>query len=342
MNNFVLKAAGSKTTIGGSTSANVTADSVDRQFVLAGPGSKGILYEGSSVSPNIQFGTGPTDAVANTSVTCLYNELEGTGTVAEVVTTDSEGNQSVGFGRVTWNAVTKQLKLKQYKDDALVSSSPRTQLYTYRLPHRLNWYRFVFEFSCGADELVWPTYRDAAGFNEILVWQMKNDADPPSFELSFVSPSGVDKGKRNLALSYRETEIATKQDLIVIEDVETLPNIRHSVIIDFCLDFVDASGGGHPYLAFWYNGTQREFSPGVYTFTQNNVYSASATVARPMIGMYRYGYSAKALDGCGLTVHCARLESTSDGPPPFWPQNDYSIFSELGKNKSASARISRT
>lgn len=342
MNNFVLKAAGSKTAIGGSSSANITADSADRQFVLAGPGSKGILYEGNSVSPNIQFGTGPDDAIANTPVTCLYSELEGAGTAAEIVVTDADGNQSVGFGRITWNAITKQLKLKQYKDDALVSGSPRTQFYTYRIPHRLNWYRFVLEFSCGADELVWPAYREAAGFNEILVWQMKNDADPPSFELSFVSPSGSDKGKRNLVLGYRETAISVKEDLIVIADVETLPNTRHSVIIDFCLDFVDAAGGGHPYLAFWYNGSQKEFSPGVYTFTQNNVFSASLTVARPMLGIYRYGYSAKAPDDCGLTVHCARLESSSDGPPPFWPENDYSIFTGAEKMKSAVARVSRT
>lgn len=310
MEALTYPAAGAKTVIGGSTSANISTSSKARGFVFAGAGSSGLVVGGAAQSPNIQFGTSSTDTLANTSVTAQVADQEG-GSAPSLVETDADGSQSLGYGRVKWNATTKHLEMYHGADDALVSSSPRVQLYTNRVQHATVYHRVFLAFSLGTPTVPWMEYSETDGLNSALIFQIKNDANEPSLTLDVMT--GSDASTRDLVMTYRDTAGSDPVNVARVSDIRV--GFEHTTycIVDLFLDWRSSASGGKPMAAWWCNGSQVLIDGGE-RFREPNVYSTSTTISRPMVGIYRYTRSAKAPDPCGITFKTFRVEQSLSEP----------------------------
>lgn len=314
MEAYILPVAGAKTTIGSSSSANISTSSKIRGFNFAGAGSSGLIISGAAQSPNIQFGTTTTDIVANTTFTAQVADQE-TGSSPTLVETLIDGSQQLGYGRIKWNQQTKALEMYHRADDALISSSPRVQLYTNRIQHITTYFRTFLEFSLGTPSVSWMEYSPISGLNSALIFQIKNDANEPNITLDIVTAQNGDTTKRDLIVTYRATAGSSPETICRVTNIEVGYSKKTHVILDFLLDWNTLNNGGRPYLAFWCNGQQQKFTNNSYVFQEPTVYSTSTTIARPMVGIYRYTRTAKAPDDCGITFHTFRIEQKATIPP---------------------------
>jgi hypothetical protein len=322
MQRYDVQPLGFRTPAGDSASDSVAATNKVRIGALAGVGSEGLVDAGGAApSSSLQYGTRSTDPGGEVSCTTTPAELEGAGTGAEALVTEADGSQSVGYGRIRWDASDKSLTLFHRKEDALVSSNPRVQYYAQHWPAASGYMRMFLQFHLGTPSIPWIAHQLVSG-NSLLIWQLKADSDNPTLTLDVTNASNGDTTKRDIWLMRRLLPADDSSVFLKIRNVDVGYGYLHSIILDVGLDWRTVDQGGRPYVACWYNGLQQEFEAGGVVSRDPTLFAdptdTNLAVPRSMVGLYRYTYtSVKAPDDCGIVVRTWRHEQTMDGPPPL-------------------------
>ena len=311
---------------GTSTSVGSTVIAIPGRFV--GKDSEGLVARGEGRFISIGFGTNSSDPIPNQSFAASLEDQR-SGSIPELVETDSAGNQFLAYGRVFYRASTKELYAYHKFDDALVADSPRCQLYMPRLVQKSFYYRFYLKFSFGCPGYPWADNLDRV---DILFFQLKNDSNPPVLTLSTKIATNGDPNYRNINLLWRADPLATPIAVGVIENIDLRE--PQGIILDYFPDWLTSVTGGKAYLALWHNGVQIELLGGSTSKTDiSTIYAApdgsgGGLIIRPMVGIYRYQYnSVQAPNSCGITFHTVAVDCSSDKPE--YPIGGMEIFDQI-------------
>lgn len=291
-----------------------------RQQVFAGPNSVGLLdpLSGAALPMSVQFGTGATDGIPNTSFTATPPNTASTGMESGgssaapcLVEIDGSSNQSMGYGRVTWNATTKALRMLQKADDALVSSNPRCQLYAHRCLNRTAAFRFYLEFQLGDDITAWPAL--VANKNTVLIFQLKGSSSYPPFDVQVREAASGNSATRDLYFLRRLSNSVTggfdnqgQNRVLVVYDIPLKQRLN------FAIDFVPDWRDGYGFISILRDGVVQQLHAdvgGQLYYTGRTLYtSATPDSVSAMWGIYRPNYSsAKAPDDCAITFYRAEV-----------------------------------
>jgi len=296
---------------------------------FAGPGAIGLMRNSTAMASSLQWGTGPSESPASTSVTANYAAQEPGGSAHTLVSVDAAtGNATADNGRFQFDKAAGTLRMSHNQDDALVSSNPRVQLYTSYLPARCGWMRIYMGFQLGDANMPWPKW--VFNLNSTLILQIKDgSASFPPLTLDIYDNSDGDTNLRDLVLPIRTDNVSSQTVLYRVKGVKLAT--RYNICLDVRLDWLDRSTGGAPSIRLWQdtslvpsvNGlTDENATHTIYPPSANYVYPGSASGGwQAMWGIYRYRYSSvQAPDGASITFHKALVEHWLDEPPtPTWP-----------------------
>lgn len=307
-----------------------------RPQIFAGPLSVGLIDSVNNIAfPNsVQFGTGASDIIANTAFTAVPPnttssgmETGGSSALPCLITTESNGDQHLGFQRVYWKQQTKILELSQYADDALVTSNPRVQVWGHRLIHKNSYYRFFLNFKLGNSFVPWAPY--ITNKNTILIFQLKGAASYPLFDVQVRDAASGDVTKRDLYFLRRlaNTNVGgfdnQGQDRVLVVSDISLDSF-YNFCIDYLPDYTSRNNGGKASIVIYKNNIKQTLHSDVgggQEVLDNTLYSATPDYVQPMWGIYRLNYSsAKAPNNCGITFKEAGTITSS---LPFNPPNNY-------------------
>lgn len=327
---YTIQAAGFRTIYSDSSSnfASNTGSKI-RPQMFAGPVSTGLVNTSSNIAfpSSIQFGTGATDGVVDTSFTATPPntstsgmESGGSSTAPCLIEEDSAGNQQLGYSRFYWKASDKSLRIVQFPDDALVSLNPRSQLYSHRLIHR-NQYRFLLEFQLGDDEIPWPML--VANKNTILIFQIKGASSYPVFDVQIREAASSNPNTRDLYFLRRLANSNSGgfdnqgQDRVaVVSDV--LLGKRYNFAVDYFPDYVNQASGGRASIQIWSDNellTLHSDVGGTSESTGATLYAATPDYIQAMWGLYRVNYATKAPNAACIVFYQAGILTSSSSIP---------------------------
>lgn len=321
---FVVQAySGYRTILSDNSSSFVANDgSKRRQQVFSGLNSAGLVDQssGAGLPQSVQFGTGAGDVVPDTAFTAVAPnstssgmEAGGSSAAPCLVEVDGSGNQSLGYGRVRWNFSTKQLRLMQKADDALISLNPRVQLYARVCLNRTAFYYFHLDFALGDAETPWPAF--VTGKNTTVIFQLKGGATYPPFDVQVRDAASGNTAKRDLYFLRRLTNVGPggggfdnqgQNRVLIVADVDL--GVRYQFGIQVRLSWDDAEG----FVRIFQNGIPQrlhsDVGGGMY-YVEKTMYSATPNAVSAMWGIYRVNYaSAKAPDDAAIVLYRAEVE----------------------------------
>lgn len=323
---YTIQAISGWRTIVSDGSSNFTANtgSKKRQQVFAGPNSVGLVDQtsGAGLPLSVQFGTGAADGIANTAFTATPPNTASTGMEAGgssiapcLVEVDGSDNQSMGYGRVSWDSATGVLRLLQKADDALVSGYPRVQLYSRPMLNRTAVYYIHLDFALGDAETPWPVF--SSGKNTTLIFQLKGGSSFPPFDVQVRDAASGDTSKRDLYFLRRLANAGPggggfdnqgQDRILVVSDVVLAT--RYTFALEVRFSWIDGEG----WMRIYKDGApvvlHSDVGAGTY-YTQRTLYSsATPDVLSAMWGLYRLGYSGvKASDDAALILYRAEVET---------------------------------
>lgn len=143
----------------------------------------------------------------------------------------------------------------------------------------------------------WPPWT-ATNKEDTLFFQIKGAASQPvlSLQASYdVQAASTVNSTLNISVSIKPTNAGAIQNLVTVSGLAQ--NTRHDIVVDFLPDWTSAG-----YVGIWVNGAL------VGTRNNNTLMSDLTDTVSPMIGIYRYNYSAKAPNDCAITFHLAGVK----------------------------------
>jgi hypothetical protein len=313
--------------------ASVTA----YQYAVAGPNSSGLVVNNYAACNSVQFGTSPSEpngAVPSSAYTVTADQVLSGSDIRQIVY-HSNGDQSLGNGRILWKASDKSLVLSQRQSDAPVSNCPRCQYYFQSLPNNSFYYKITLDFELKG-EVPWPLL---TGEDNVLIFQVNPDVGAvPPINLQVRAPSNGLEDFRNLVLLRRTDNYSnqtpggpndgaigdgTGESYVYL--LENVPKSgRHLVELTWRPDWRDTNEGGSPFLRMQYQGLDilcHEHSGAGNAYVGRNIYpitgvSTGNYLYLLMIGIYRTTYRDQTPpDGCSITFHKFEV-STHVRPPP--------------------------
>lgn len=257
-----------------------------------------VYRNGTMHISDLQFGTKTTDTPASYASGLYCTDIETGGTYPALATPVMVGTEmQIAGGRFRHRA-DGSIRVAQFADDALYSSSPRFQLTSFILPARQ---KLVSQITVQFGDAETPWFPYVVNKNNCLFWQVKGPTGQPPIALIAVLQSD---GLLRIDLNRK---LANATGIFTCGSVSGLKTgVPIDIEITMCLDWLTQDEGGTSFLALRVNGVDVQLSDSS-AYVEGRAITGEPTLFTDVsqayvliTGIYRYDYSTKAPNDCAV------------------------------------------